>query len=290
MEPVDQTMLRQWHPAFYAAIQIELEQDADNLIFENEHQLGTKPMEIDVLIIKKNTGRPLQKNIGRMFRRYNIMEYKSPDDYLSIDDFYKVYGYACFYKADTPGVNSVKVEELTITFACSHYPREMIKHLKEHGCEIQEQEPGIYYITGGILPMQLLLLPKLSEQDNLWLRNLTDKLTSAAPMEKLLKQYEENKGKILYQSVMNLIIQANKKIFLEVKNMCEALEELMKDELDARERKGKSDSILELLAESGTITDSLKEKIQAETDMEVLRKWVRLAARASSIEEFAENM
>jgi len=42
-----------WHPAFYADIQIELKNDADNLEFENEHQPGTNPMEIDVLIIKK---------------------------------------------------------------------------------------------------------------------------------------------------------------------------------------------------------------------------------------------
>ena len=87
-----------WHPAFYAGIQIELEDDADNLVFENEHQLGKKPMEIDVLIIKKETDRPVKKNIGRIFKKYNIIEYKSPDDSLSVDDFYKVYGYTCFYK------------------------------------------------------------------------------------------------------------------------------------------------------------------------------------------------
>ncbi|MCA5962238.1 hypothetical protein LC724_20220 [Blautia sp. RD014234] len=38
---------------FYAGIQIELEAEADLLLFENEHQLGTKPKEIDVLIVKK---------------------------------------------------------------------------------------------------------------------------------------------------------------------------------------------------------------------------------------------
>ena len=43
----------QWHPAFYAGLQIELEEDRENLIFENEHQLSTKPMEIDVLVVKK---------------------------------------------------------------------------------------------------------------------------------------------------------------------------------------------------------------------------------------------
>lgn len=39
----------QWHPAFYAGLQIELAEEAQYLEFENEHQLGTKPKEIDVL-------------------------------------------------------------------------------------------------------------------------------------------------------------------------------------------------------------------------------------------------
>lgn len=43
----------QWHPAFYASLQIEFAEEADELIFESEHTLGTKPMLIDVIIIKK---------------------------------------------------------------------------------------------------------------------------------------------------------------------------------------------------------------------------------------------
>jgi len=35
----------QWHPAFYAGIQIEFAEEAHQLLFENEHQLGTKPKE-----------------------------------------------------------------------------------------------------------------------------------------------------------------------------------------------------------------------------------------------------
>lgn len=47
----EEAKMLQWHPAFFAEIQIELQEDAEHLIFENEHQLGTKPKEIDVLII-----------------------------------------------------------------------------------------------------------------------------------------------------------------------------------------------------------------------------------------------
>ncbi len=118
----------QWHPAFYAGIQIELEREAGNLIFENEHQLGTKPKEIDVLVIKKETGIAIHTNIGKLFRKYNIVEYKSPTDYLSVDDFYRVYGYACFYKADTKKADSIRIADVTITFVCHNYPKKLIRH------------------------------------------------------------------------------------------------------------------------------------------------------------------
>ena len=87
-----------WHPAFFADIQIELKEDADNLVFESEHQLSKKPMQIDVLIIKKEKDRPVKKNIGRIFRKHNIVEYKRPGRSLGVDDFYKVYGYTCFWR------------------------------------------------------------------------------------------------------------------------------------------------------------------------------------------------
>ena len=81
--------LLQWHPAFYAGIQIELAGEREHLSFENEHHLGTKPKQIDVLIIKKDGDYQVQKNIGRIFRGHNIIEYKSPADSLNIDDFYR---------------------------------------------------------------------------------------------------------------------------------------------------------------------------------------------------------
>ena len=51
MEQKEQTI--QWHPAFFAGIQIELGDEAKYFSFEAEHQLGTKPMAIDVLVKRK---------------------------------------------------------------------------------------------------------------------------------------------------------------------------------------------------------------------------------------------
>ena len=63
----------QWHPAFYAGIQIELEAEADLLLFENEHQLGTKPKEIDVLIVKKERDVSIRKNNRKDFLGRTIL-------------------------------------------------------------------------------------------------------------------------------------------------------------------------------------------------------------------------
>lgn len=229
--------LLQWHPAFYAGLQIELAEEADKLIFENEHTLSNKPMLIDVLIIKKNSEEPIQKNIGKIFQKYNIIEYKSPTDYLSIDDFYKVYGYTCFYKSDANKVNAIPIQEITITFASHNYPRDMINHLKEvHGYEIEQKESGIYYILGDIIPIQLLVTSRLSKEQNLWLNSLTNCIKDKEQISAIIKDYQKHKNNALYDAVLNLIIQANQKTFKEGNPMCEALEDLMKDIIKEKEQ------------------------------------------------------
>ena len=65
----------QWHPGFSAALRVELEEELDELCIEDEHMLSKKPMQIDVLI-KNEKHVKIQKNIGRIFRQYNIIEYK----------------------------------------------------------------------------------------------------------------------------------------------------------------------------------------------------------------------
>ena len=231
----------QWHPAFYAGLQIELEEEKENLIFENEHQLGTKPKEIDVLVIKKEKDIPIKKNIGQIFRKHNIVEYKSPADYLSIDDYYKVYAYACFYKTDAAIQDSISISEITITFVCKSYPRKMIKHLKKTwNYQVVKKDAGIYLIDKGmqkdVLPMQIIVTGKLGKKENLWLSSLTDEMADREETRQLVKEYEKHKDNKLYESVMDIVVRANKEEFEEVKGMCKALEELMADVIEAREK------------------------------------------------------
>lgn len=217
----------QWHPAFYAGIQIELANESDKLIFENEHHIGTKPKQIDVLIVKKENDTPILKNIGRIFRKHNIIEYKSPTDYLSIDDYYLVYAYACLYKSDTNTADEISAKDITITFVCSHYPRELVKHLKKvRKYNIQLMEKGIYYVKGDFFPIQIILTSQLTNEENLWLHNLTDNIQDPTVIHTLLDEYEHHKNEKLYRSIMNIITNANDTKFKEVTVMCEALERI----------------------------------------------------------------
>ena len=228
----------QWHPAFYAGLQIELKEDSDNLIFENEHQLGTKPKQIDALVIKKQKDIPVKKNIGRIFRRHNIIEYKSPTDYLSIDDYYKGYAYAMFYKSDTQKVDEIPINDITLTFVSTKYPQKFVNHLKtQWDYKFEEMYAGVYYIQkeSDILPIQLIVTSKLKWEDNLWLRSLTNKLDNRSQIQKIVNEYHDNKSNKLYESVMDIIVKANHKEFEEAKgDMCKALEELMADVIEER--------------------------------------------------------
>ena len=273
----------QWHPAFFAGIQIEFSEEKEKLIFENEHQLGTKPKQIDVLIIKKESEAKLRKNIGKIFRKYNIIEYKSPEDYISIDDFYQVYGYACFFKADTEKVNEIKAEEITITFVCRKKPEKLIKHLQEErGLRLEEKE-GIYTIYGDFFQMQLLLTSVLPETENFWLRYLTNDLKTVEEANKILGKYEGHQKENLYKSVMNIIVNANRELFKEAKKVCEALRELMKEELEEREKAGRIEG-----EKVGRIEGERKAKIHL-IQMK-LAKGKTVESIAEDLEESVENV
>lgn len=195
-------------------------------------------MMIDVLIKKKET-QELKKNIGKIFRRYNIVEYKSPDDYLCIDDFYKGYAYTYFYKADRTPVNSILLEELTISFVCQNYPRELFRHIaEERKLQIKRMYAGIYYVIGDTLPIQIIVTGELSKKESLWIRNLTNQLKSTKDAEELIEDYKKHKKNTLYESVMDIIVRANEEKFEEARRMCKALEELMKEELEAKKNEG----------------------------------------------------
>ena len=71
------------------------------------------------------------------------------------------------------------------------------------------------------------------------------------------------------------------------------LEILRKDEYEKglqEGRKALADAVLELLEDLDAVPDDIREKILNEQDVEVLKRWNKLAAKAKSVDEFVEKM
>lgn len=267
----------QWHSGFSAALRVELEDELDELCIEDEHMLSKKPMQIDVLVVKKKGEQPIRKNIGRIFRKHNIIEYKSPEDYLSINDFYKVYGYTCFYQSETKRVKDIPPEEITMTFICNHYPQKLLEHLKKFkGIEVEKQEAGLYYLLGDSFPIQLVIVKELSKEENHWLQNLRCNLKTGEEIQEVVRRYEQVKHKAYYSDVMNLIVRANQKQMEEEKNMCEALNELFAEELKEADLRGRKEGRKE--GRSVGQIEKLKELVQ------------KKLAKNQSIEKIADDL
>ena len=72
------------------------------------------------------------------------------------------------------------------------------------------------------------------------------------------------------------------------KEMCSSFERLLNKEKADGRAEGKAEAVIELLEDLGEISDSLKTCIMEQTDLELLKKWHKAAAKAKSIEEFEQ--
>lgn len=215
--------LIQWHSAFRGAMKVELSNEEIPLMYRDEHPVAKKPLNIDLLIIQKISTKKLKNSIGHLFRVFNIMEYKGPDDSLSINDFYKVYAYACIFKSDTTETllfskdeneqtsqddlsadksRYIPVEEITITMVSSRYPRKLFSHLKNvRHFKITEYRPGIFHIDGDFFPIQIVVVRHLDLEEHAWLKALSKQIEPAV-LQHIVNDYEtgiktENKAVVV---------------------------------------------------------------------------------------------
>jgi hypothetical protein len=205
-----------WHPAFVQAIKLELEPYREALEFITEYQLTSEPLEIDVVIVKKAPDLVIEKNIARIFRRINILEYKSPDDYFSVYDFYKVLSYAFLYAA----LNKTPIDDITLSIIETRLPRELFKYVEEEHGGITETDPGIYHITGYPLAIQVVEGKKLPFEENLWLKGLAKDLNPAMAGSILEESRKKGTGTEL-GAYLYALINANLKAIQEALTMAE---------------------------------------------------------------------
>lgn len=265
----------QWHPAFCAATELELRQDLDVLELIPEYNLSKKPLQIDLVIIKKmDWKRTLQNEIGHIMRGHNILEYKGPGDELTIDSFFKVIGYASLYKAQGIAVNKIPASEVTVSFFRNAYPKALFQELKKEGYILKKMYPGIYYVRGKVpFPVQVVITSQLERKAHCSLRVLTTQV-EMQDAELFLEQihYLESKNeRSNIDSVLQVSVNANKQVYSLLRRqneMCEALRELMKDEIEKE----------------------LENKLEQGEKLQLIRQVIKKLQKGNSVEETADML
>ena len=214
----------QWHPAFCAAVKLELIENKGDLDYTNEYNLNSKPIQMDLLVIKKSKDVEIKNEIGKIFRGHNIMEYKSPQDDLNLDTYVKVVGYACMYKASEVHVGDIDLDDITITLVREGKPRELIKWFVKNDYEVREVYKGIYHVEkADCFPIQIIVSGKLSKENQKWLTLLSNNLNQAEA-ERIVLQSEsltQKDAKLYADSVLQATIKANKGVFRKIRGESE---------------------------------------------------------------------
>ena len=222
---------KQWHPGFVSATDMEFKEQRENLLYQSEYNLGTKPLQIDLLVTKKDPDIEMESEIGKIFRKYNIMEYKSPGDHLDIDAFYKVEGYGCLYKSFGEFSDARAADDITITIVRDTKPEGLFRYFREHNIRTESPFPGVYYILGNFFfRTQIIVGRELIQKDHMWIKALSNNVQKEE-MKMLLEKANSLTGKHereLAESILEICLRANSQVANELRGENEMYDTLMK--------------------------------------------------------------
>ena len=266
----------QWHPAFYAATKLELRDNIDELEFYPEYNLSKKPLQADLLIIEKNGKARMKNAIGHIFRRHNIVEYKSPGDGMTVDDFYKCVAYACLYKSTGENVNDIAGDELSITMIRESYPKSMMRELKGLGISFTRYDSGIYHSRNIFIPAQLIVTQELKPDEHRSLRLLSRK-ADEKDVKGFIKEtlgYVTQGEKADAQAILKVSGTANYDLYEKIRSEAD-----MKNFLDEIKNEGFNEGRTEALEQTamtlfdmGMAVDKIAQAVH--TSVNIVEEWL----------------
>jgi hypothetical protein len=212
-----------YHNAAYSAFMCLLNKEikAGDITLKDEYKLSSRPLEIDIIVLKKNKDFVIDTSWGKIFREHNIVEYKSPVDSLpDLLVFEKICGYASIYASQ----NEITRKNISLSLVCYKHPTDFFDALKkEFGYNILHKAAGIYYIyqenvaIETSLAIQVIVSSELQDSD-LVLKALKANVDEATMKQawNIYKSNKENQESLAYwihvmalinKEVLNKIIE-----------------------------------------------------------------------------------
>ncbi|MDR2749916.1 MAG: hypothetical protein LBC41_04575 [Clostridiales bacterium] len=191
--------------AIFMGLKHEIEEDpnAKEVAINEWHpnRFETWFSELNALIELKD-GVKLSCNIGRAFRKTNLIDIRS--EFLDFKErsFNKLLAEAYLYSSE----NRVRLEDMTATVLLAKRPSELYPCLQEMASfyPMKTVSEGLMHIKADNLLVQLAVCEDLSYEENLWLRAYAEKAPDIKACEAILLkalQYE-----CTFEPYMNLFV------------------------------------------------------------------------------------
>lgn len=277
-----------WHSGFYAAACFVLNDEPYELL--KEYELNKQPIRIDVLI-KSESNVTTNKDIAKIFRRINVVEYKNPTDSLNYIQYYKTVSYACLYIGNCVIKDKVSPKDMTVSIFRDRYPKKLFKQLAENGCSVKKYKPGIYYVEGKVLfPTQIIVINQLKGDEYLAFKSLSDLFSAKDAMKfvDIAKNKRNSANHEYLDAILQVSINVNRNMYDELRRrdpmMCQALKELLKEEIQEEIDKATADKEAVIADKDAKLADKDAELADKDAklakvvvDMDALRAQLRAA-------------
>ena len=145
-----------------------------------------------------------------------MVEYKSPDDGITIDDYYKTMAYAYLYKAMGRTVDEILGDELTVIMVRDTHPKALFRRIGEYGGTAEEKYPGVYHVSGIFnTPSQVIVTSELDPHLHSSLRVLTKRarIEDVKAFLRMAREFTEPGDRRNADAVLQLSVSANNGVY-----------------------------------------------------------------------------
>ena len=199
-----------------------------------------KPKQIDLIIVKEDAEAVIHSGLGAIFKKYNLFEYKHPDQTLNINTYYKVLAYATLMFEHKKQTEKCSMEDFTISFIRKRQPQKLLGQLKKYGFTITEFQPGIYHVTRELhIAMQFIVTSRLGSEYK-WITKLSKQLEKS-DLEQLYQSahsLSNQEDRSNAETVIELALHLNKdKNWMKEEKIMGALRDLFKEEFEEKDQK-----------------------------------------------------
>ena len=198
------------------------------------------PPRTDFVVLVEDEQVEFEKEIFKIFRKINILEYKNPHDALNERVIRKVCGYANLYIGTAEHEGERPAEQVTVSVFRAVKNPELFREMEESGTLVRSKTPGIYQVRGIVdLPFQIVITSELRGEEYAAYRALTDR-ADALDVGQIIEESGKETDDTLkehYRVLIRLVIEKNPQ-FIEVIRRDSAMEdilmEIVKDRVDER--------------------------------------------------------